>query len=80
MDYEVDLDTCTSAAEILDWIAQIAGKNWADDACLGGFVRAIDDILNLQCTLCSGREDKRLTVIEIQQRVRNARAGMAARP
>jgi hypothetical protein len=69
-DYEVDLDTCTSAAEILDWIAQIAGKNWAGDACLSGFVRAINEILNLQGTVCSYGQNKRLTVTEIRQRVR----------
>jgi hypothetical protein len=27
--YEVDLDTCTTSAEVLDWILQIAGKAWA---------------------------------------------------
>ena len=26
--YESDLDDCTSSAEALDWIAQIAGKEW----------------------------------------------------
>jgi hypothetical protein len=27
--YEVDLDRCTSSAEMLDWIIQIAEKEWA---------------------------------------------------
>lgn len=27
--YEVDLYRCTSSAEVLDWIIQIAGKEWA---------------------------------------------------
>jgi hypothetical protein len=69
-DYEVDLDTCTSSAEILDWIMQIAGKIWADDACLSGLVRALNGILDLQCTVCPHGQDKRLTVTEIRQRVR----------
>jgi hypothetical protein len=27
--YEVDLDACTTSAEVLDWIIQVAQKGWA---------------------------------------------------
>jgi hypothetical protein len=52
--YEIDLDTCTTSAEVLDWLCQVAGKVWADDAVLAGLVRAIDDVLHPQAHLCSG--------------------------
>lgn len=29
-DYHIDLYGCTSSAGVLNWIAQIAGKGWAD--------------------------------------------------
>ena len=51
-DYGVDLDRCRSAAEVLDWIAQVAQKTWASDAILAGLVRAVDDILHPQAHLC----------------------------
>ena len=43
--YHVDLDQCTTREEVLDWICQIAGKTWATDACLAGFVRALIDLV-----------------------------------
>jgi hypothetical protein len=30
--YEVDLERCLSSPEVLDWIAQVAGKGWPDAA------------------------------------------------
>lgn len=51
--YYADLDRCTTSAELADWIFQIAGKLWADDATLAGLVRALDALLEPQATLCS---------------------------
>lgn len=51
--YRVDLEDCTDSAETLDWIAQIAGKGWGTPACVGYLVVALDDLLNMQATLCS---------------------------
>jgi len=68
-DYEVDLTTCTSSAEVLDWIAQISQKNWATAACLAGLVNALDDIFDLQSSLCGCGHDKRLTKTEIRRRL-----------
>ena len=55
--YEVDLEDCTTSAQALDWIMQVASKTWATDAVIAGLVRAIRDVLNPQSTLCSfGKE------------------------
>jgi 1,2-phenylacetyl-CoA epoxidase catalytic subunit len=57
MDYEVDLDEARTSAEVLDWICQVARKDWADDVTIAWLVRALDGVLNLQSTMCSfGRE------------------------
>lgn len=50
--YWIPLERCRTSAEVLDWIAQVAGKAWADDACLAGLVRAFDETLDLQGSLC----------------------------
>jgi hypothetical protein len=50
--YYVDLDDCDTAAEVLDWIAQISHKPWATDRVLADLVRALDDLLNFQAKLC----------------------------
>jgi len=55
--YEVDLERCATSAQVLNWIAQVATKQWASDEILAGLVRAINDVLKLQANLCgSGRE------------------------
>ena len=42
-------------------LSSVGGKPWADDACLAGLVRAIDDLLQPQAYLCSmGGADRRL--------------------
>jgi hypothetical protein len=75
--YEVDLERCLSSAEVLDWICQIAGKDWTDDstvanATLAGLVRAINDVLNPQAHLCSSGQSKRLDPRQISELVRKA--------
>jgi len=40
--YEIDLETFTSPAEVLDWILQVSGKPWCDRALLGELVAAIE--------------------------------------
>ncbi len=39
--YQIDLDQITSAANVLDWIFQLEEKDWAKDAEIADFVRAI---------------------------------------
>src|SRR6266487_1772983 len=71
--YEVDLDDCTTSAQVLDWMMQVAGKSWADDATIAGLVRALDDVLRPQANLCSGGRSKELTGAAIRRLVREAR-------
>lgn len=55
--YEVDLEGCTTSARVLDWICQVAGKQWPDrDRVIAGLVTALADVLDPQGSLCpSGR-------------------------
>jgi hypothetical protein len=75
--YGIELRSCTNSAAVLDWVMQVAGKSWVDRAALGGFVRAVDDLLRPQKHLCSfagpfGRDGDRLTVGQIEELVRVA--------
>ncbi len=58
--YEVDLEEMTSSANVLDWIAQVSQKAWASAEDVGNFVRAINDIFELQQRLCPAGADRRL--------------------
>lgn len=42
--YEIDLDRCRHATEMLGWIQQVAGKTWATPVMLGRLVMALRDI------------------------------------
>ena len=42
--YEVDLESCTTAAEILDWILQITRKSWTTAEDIGNLIRALGEI------------------------------------
>lgn len=50
-DYRVDLDDMTDSAQVLDWLVQVGGKNWAKEA-LPGLIRALNDIFALQAHYC----------------------------
>ena len=49
----VDLDRCTTSAEVLDWILQIRHKTWTTDQDVADLVHALDDVLRPQAKLCS---------------------------
>ena len=59
--YYVDLETMTDSAQVLDWIAQVAEKRWANEADkdaldAGHLVIALNTLLRLQANYCgSGR-------------------------
>ena len=53
-DYEIDLEACNNSAQILDWIIQVSQKTWATNDVIGEFVRALDDILDIQGHFCGG--------------------------
>lgn len=69
-DYEVDLEQCTSSAEVLDWIVQVASKNGATDTVVAGLVRAINDVVSPQENLCSHGKGATLTSKQVRQLVR----------
>ena len=77
-DYCFDLSDVTSSAEMLDMIMQISGKPWADDACLAGLVRALDDIFDPQALLCSCGKHKRITASKVRARLKRAKNCIAA--
>jgi len=41
-DYRVDLERCTTSAEILDWIMQLHGKSWMTADLLSEFIGVLD--------------------------------------
>jgi hypothetical protein len=51
-EYEVDLEGCTTPAQVLDWIVQVSKKTWATDLVIADLVRALDDLLDMQGTMC----------------------------
>jgi hypothetical protein len=68
--YPIDVQQFTRSAKALDMIMQIATKTWATDAVLAGLVRAINDVVEPQATLCSFGSDKFLAKAKIMKRVR----------
>jgi hypothetical protein len=60
--YEIDLERCRTSAEVLDWIAQVAGKTWATDEILGALVRRLNELLYLQELLCPCGQDRKIDV------------------
>lgn len=52
--YWIDLSALTSTAAALDWVVQISQKRWASRADIGDLVEALDDLLDMQQTMCGG--------------------------
>ena len=50
--YEIDVETCTSSQEVLDWFAHV-GHRYSPDQ-LGYLVRALDDLLGFRQNLLKG--------------------------
>jgi hypothetical protein len=74
--YPVDLDRCTTSAEVLDWVCQIADKGWGtpqqNAATVAGLVQALVDVLHPQANLCSWGRSKRLTLVAVRRLVAEA--------
>jgi hypothetical protein len=60
-EYYVPLEEATTAAQVLDWIAQISKKRWATADVVANLIWALDDLLNLQGSLCPGGAPKTLS-------------------
>lgn len=70
--YEVPLLECRTAAMALDYIAQVNTKAWADAATVAGLVAALDDVLDLQASLCPCGRAKTLTADQVRRCVASA--------
>lgn len=55
--YDIDLDTCTDSAQVLDWIFQVTGKGWGDKSG-SDVIEAFRAILRPQAYLCSDGRGK----------------------
>lgn len=72
--YEIDCEDLTTSARVLDWVAQLSRKTWMSDADLGRLVRLLDELLDLQASLCGfGEEHGPVKVAEIIPKVEAAR-------
>lgn len=65
--YAIDLERCTDSANVLDWILQIARKDWATDEVLAHLVRALDAIFDLQRTMCADGVDTRIDPYAVEK-------------
>ena len=73
-EYKVDLETCTTSAQLLDRIFQVSNKG-IHPAAAGEFLEWLDFILNPQGTLCS--EGKEQGPVVVRDRIRGfARPGL----
>lgn len=68
--YEVDLERCLDSAEVLDYLAQVAGKRWATPEVVAGLLVALDDVLQVQAHLCPFGVGARITASSVRRRVR----------
>jgi hypothetical protein len=60
--YEIRLDECSTSAQMLDWIFQLATKTWMTSEDIGDLIHALKDIINPQANLCSFGTIKTLDV------------------
>lgn len=56
--YEIDVESWTTSAEVLDWIFQIQSKSWNNAETMFTLIVAIEDIVNPQANLCSFGAEK----------------------
>jgi hypothetical protein len=57
--YGIDLEECTSSAELSDKIFQLCNKVWMNPTEIGHMIQALNDLLRPQATLCSFGQDKK---------------------
>jgi len=58
--YEVDLETCRTSAEVLDWLAQLRGKLWCSEQDFVDLFDALNYLIRFQQRMCSnGNETMR---------------------
>jgi hypothetical protein len=62
--YGIDLDECGTSAQVLDWIFQVFGKQWADPFTVASLLEALEDLVDPQKNLCSGGIDQNFNARE----------------
>jgi hypothetical protein len=67
--FEIDLERCETAGQVLDWIAHLQGKAWATPEILGEAVDALCRLLDPQTTLCSFGSSGRLAPAALRQQL-----------
>lgn len=70
--YEVDLEGCLTSAAVLNRIAQVAGKTWADAEVIAGLVHALNDVLHPQANLCSWGISSKISPAKARDLIRSA--------
>jgi hypothetical protein len=72
--YEVDLEQCTTSAEMLDWICRVAGTDWATPDTVGNLAMAFNELLRPQSTVCTmGVEGE--PIEDVRKAIESALAG-----
>ena len=52
------INDCRTPAAILDKLVQMSYKFWGSDEVVAGFLRKVEEVLDLQSTMCSGGSKK----------------------
>jgi len=64
--YYIDLERMHNSAGVLDWIAQVAGKELRFTAAdVGHLVRALDELIELQAHVCSFGKDREFEIRKV---------------
>jgi hypothetical protein len=53
IEYPINLRTCNTSSQILDWIYQVYAKSWAEVEDVYDLIRAFNDIVRVQDQICS---------------------------
>jgi len=77
-DYPIGLDRARTCAGALDSLIHASKYCDGDDAALAGLVRAMDDVMNLQSSMCSFGRPRRMPSRELARRAAAAAAGWPA--
>lgn len=60
-DYEVDLDDCATAGQVLDWIMQVAGKGSIFVRDVRDLLEALREILDVQRSICPSGDNRTIS-------------------
>ena len=70
IEYTINLQSCNTSAQILDWIYQVYAKSWAEVEDVYDLLRAFDDIIKIQQYICPfGRDRAKEDKFKIEQHI-----------